>query len=211
MTAVGTGALGGSLFVVGVGGSNRTSSVTDQLLRRVLAEVQSLAGETVLFDGAYLGKLPVYGADEAPEADGAVGDFVQAVARADGLVIGSPGYHGGPSGLIKNALDHLELLRNDRRPYLEGRAVGLLVTASGWQATGTTLVALRSTIHALRGWPTPFAATINSAEPVYDQHGAPMERVEAAVQLLAAQVVDFARWCRAAEVAASTGDATPEQ
>jgi FMN reductase len=210
MTAVGSGASGSPLLVVGIGGSNRAPSVTDQLLRRVLAEVQAMAGETVLFDGAYLGRLPVYGADDAPDGDGTVGDLVDAVARADGLVIASPGYHGGPSGLVKNALDHLERLRHDRRPYLEGRAVGLLVTASGWQATGTTLGALRATIHALRGWPTPFGATINSAEPVYDTQGTLVEPVAIAVHLLAAQVVEFARWRQAATVAA-TGDATPER
>ena len=48
------------------------------------------------------------------------------------------------------------------RPYLADMPVGLIATAYGWQATGLTIAALRSIVHALRGWPTPFAAAINT-------------------------------------------------
>nr|BAQ21925.1 putative NADPH-dependent FMN reductase [Streptomyces versipellis] len=44
--------------------------------------------------------------------------------RADGPVIGSPGYQGGSSGLVKNAADLLEDLRDDTRVHFDGRAVG---------------------------------------------------------------------------------------
>ncbi|HZE50861.1 MAG TPA: NAD(P)H-dependent oxidoreductase, partial [Jatrophihabitantaceae bacterium] len=118
--------------------------------------------------------------------------LASAVARADGLIIATPGYHGGMSGLVKNGLDHLEALRDDVRPYLQGRAVGTIVTAAGWQACGTTLVSLRSTIHSLRGWPTPYGATINTAESVFDEGGTPLEPIVAALRLVATQVVDFA-------------------
>ena len=86
-------------------------------------------------------------------------EFVEAVRAADGLVIATPGYHGPVSGLIKNALDALDGLRDDERPYLEGRAVGCIVTADGWQACGTALASLRTIVHALRGWPTPVSYT----------------------------------------------------
>jgi FMN reductase len=108
------------------------------------------------------------------------------------VIIATPGYHGGMSGLVKNGLDHLEALRDDERPYLSGRAVGTIVTAAGWQACGTTLVSLRSTVQALRGWPTPYGATINTAEPVFDEGGAPLDSIAAGLELVATQVVDFA-------------------
>jgi FMN reductase len=44
------------------------------------------------------------------------------VRAADVLVIATRGYHSGISGLVKNALDTLEELRDDERPYLDGRA-----------------------------------------------------------------------------------------
>jgi FMN reductase len=89
--------------------------------------------------------------------------LVDALRRADGVIIASPGYHGSVSGLVKNALDYVEDLREDDNPYLSGRAVGCVTTAYGWQAAVTTLQTLRSIVHALRGWPTPLGAAINSA------------------------------------------------
>ncbi len=56
---------------------------------------------------------------------------------------------------MKNAIDLLEDLRGDSRVYLDGRAVGCIVTAAGWQGCNTTLGAMRGIVHALRGWPTP--------------------------------------------------------
>ncbi len=83
----------------------------------------------------------------------------------------SPGYHGTVSGLVKNALDYIEDLRDDPRPYLDGRAVGCVATASGWQAAVTTLTSLRSIVHALRGWPTPLGAAVNSAQVEFTADG----------------------------------------
>ena len=185
-------------LIVGIGGSNRPASLTDQLLRTALAEAAALGARTALFGGAFLAGLPVFDADEQRGGEDPALELVRAVARADGLLIGTPGYHGGMSGLVKNGLDHLELLRNDARPYLDGRAVGVVITAAGWQAAGTTLVALRSAIHALRGWPTPFGATINSAEPVFGPDGELTEPVAGALRIVATQVVDFAHWRRSA-------------
>jgi FMN reductase len=54
------------------------------------------------------------------------------------------------------------------RPYLDGRAVGCVVTAYGWQGTGVVLTSLRSIVHALRGWPTPLGAAVNSLETRFD-------------------------------------------
>jgi len=148
-------------LVVGIGGSTRATSLTDELLRTALAQAQARGVRTMAFGGAFLAQLPIYVVDEDSAA---AAELVTAVAAADGLIIATPGYHGGMSGLVKNGMDHLESLRDDARPYLSGRAVGTIVTAAGWQACGTTLVSLRSTIHALRGWPTPYGVTVNSAK-----------------------------------------------
>jgi FMN reductase len=39
-----------------------------------------------------------------------------------------------------------------------------VVTSAGWQTAGTTLSALRSIVHALRGWPTPLGVALNTTE-----------------------------------------------
>jgi FMN reductase len=121
--------------------------------------------------------------------------FVSAVRAADALIIASPGYHGAMSGMIKNALDHLEDTRTDERVYLDGMPVGCVAVAHGWQATVSTLHNLRVAVHALRGWPSPLGATINaSSGHIFDAaSGACIDAgVQTQLQTVAMQVVEFA-------------------
>src|SRR6185295_322158 len=110
-------------------------------------------------------------APELPERGPAAARLVAEMRRADGIVVGSPGYHGTVSGLVKNALDYAEDLRDDPRPYFDGRAVGCVGIAYGWQAAAYTLTTLRAITHALRGWPTPMGAAINASTPMFDAEG----------------------------------------
>jgi len=181
-------------LIVGIGGSTGPASVTNRLLRLCLDETEALGARTQEVVGADLAGLTIFNAENGPDPDAQ--PLLDAVRAADALIIATPGYHGSMSGLVKNALDHLELLRGDARPYLEGRAVGVIVSAAGWQACGTALMSVRSTIHALRGWPTPFGVTVNSAEQIgpdgFD------ERVLGGLRILAGQLVQFATWQAAA-------------
>lgn len=147
--------------VVAIGGSTRRLSSTQLVLASVLDALPAQGAECELFAATDL-SLPPYepGVALVPEAE----RLVEAVRHADALVVGSPGYHGSLSGLVKNALDYLEALKDDQRPYLTDRPVGLVVTAYGWQAAVTTLMTLRQIVHALRGWPTPLGIAINVAE-----------------------------------------------
>jgi FMN reductase len=185
---------GSAPTILALGGSTRPGSLTNQLLERCLAEAEALGARTRAVLGPVLADLPIYTEDADPSA---AAGLIEAVRNADCLVIGTPGYHGGMSGLVKNALDHLELLRDDSPPYLEGRAVGVIVTAAGWQACGTTLTSVRSAIHALRGWPTPFGMIVNSAE-----QRAGDSDVDGALHILVEQLVQFATWQHAARAAA---------
>ena len=76
---------------------------------------------------------------------------------------------------MKNALDYLEDLAKDERPYLDGRAVGLVATAYGHQAAMTTLQTLRAITHSLRGWPTPMGAAIRTHAGLFSSEGACLE------------------------------------
>ena len=116
---------------------------------------------------------------------------MEALRAADG-VIWFPGYHGTISGLIR-PLDYLEDLRDDERPYLTGRAVGLVAVAAGWQAAVGTLNQLRTTTHALRGWPTPLGGAINSADTRFDPAGrTDDEKAASVLRTIGRQVVEFA-------------------
>lgn len=184
-------------LIVGFGGSTGPMSMTSLLLERCLAHAVTRGARTLVLGGDELGTLPIYGADGEPPTPVATA-LVEAVREADCVVIATPGYHGGMSGLVKNALDHLEGLRDDPRPYLDGRAVGVIVSAAGWQAAGTALVSVRSAIHALRGWPTPFGVTVNSVEQPINDDGSFDQRVDGALEILAGQLVEFAGWRAAA-------------
>ncbi|MFI0935456.1 NADPH-dependent FMN reductase [Streptomyces sp. NPDC021019] len=181
-------------LIVGIGGTTRPESTSELAVRAALRAVEDRGAETLHLGGAFLARLPLY----APESTARTVEqqtLVEAVRRADGLVIGTPGYHGGISGLVKNALDLLEDLRDDTRVYVDGRAVGLVVTAAGAQACGTTLAALRAVVHALRGWPTPLGVTLGTggSRRLFGPDGACADaRTAAQLDLLGQQVTSFA-------------------
>jgi FMN reductase len=182
--------------IVGIGGTTRESSSTERALRYCLDVVAELGGETVLLVATDL-ELPIYAPERAERHPRAV-RLVEALRRADGVIISTPGYHGGMSGMVKNALDYAEDLRGDERPYLDERPVGCIVCAYGWQATTTTLVGLRSVVHALRGWPTPLGVAVNSAEPIWRDDGSLAdEGVTSQLRMLASQVLEFVTRSRA--------------
>jgi FMN reductase len=183
-----------SPLLVGIGGTTRPESTSERVLIKALEAAERAGARTRLLSGVFLSKLPIYDPTTSvgsPELQ----VMLDAVRDADGLLISTPGYHGSVSGLIKNAIDGLEGLRQDARPYLEGRAVGCIVVADGWQAGGTALSALRTIVHALRGWPTPLGLTLNpSAGKLFDETGGFCDQGAARqVEMLAGQVVDFAR------------------
>ncbi len=158
-----------TIRIVAIGGTVNPASSTEQALRLAASSASAGGAELTVFGGAYLAQLPHYGGADHTKADGA--ELVEAVRRADGVLIAAPGYHGTISGLVKNALDYLEELARDERPYLDGRAVGLIATAFGDQATMSTLLTLRSIVHALRGWPTPMGATIRTYQGLFSPDG----------------------------------------
>ena len=177
-------------LIVGIGGTTASGSSAERALTLALAAAERAGCETRLFGGAVLARLPLYAMPTQRTADERA--LVGAVRAASGLIVASPGYHGSLSGLIKNALDLLEDTARDERPYLTGLPVGLIATASGWQATGGTITALRSIVHALRGWPTPFAAAINGQHTRFDaQRGCSDADVAAQLALLGEQVAQF--------------------
>ncbi|NDH52463.1 MAG: hypothetical protein EBY24_10805 [Betaproteobacteria bacterium] len=95
---------------------------------------------------------------------------------------------------MKNVLDYTEDLREDERVYWDGCAIGCICSAGGWQAATQTLNALRSIIHALRGWPTPLGAVLNTSLPIFDEKGVITDQVILhQLRTVATQVVQFSR------------------
>lgn len=187
-------------LILGVGGTARNGSSTERVLRACLdfavrdgAEVEVFTGEELL--------LPIY-APGSMERDANARRVVDLLRRMDGIVVASPAYHGSISGLVKNVLDYTEDLRSDERVYFDNCAVGCICCAGGWQAGGQTLAAMRAMAHALRGWPTPFGAMVNTSLPIFDEKGCLTdESVTNQLRMVGEQVVQFAKM-RMAMVAA---------
>ena len=181
--------------ILAIGGSTRAQSTSEAALRIASDGARQAGAEVHLLSGRDL-MLPIYDPDataRVPEAT----RLLDLARDADGLIIVSPGYHGGLSGLVKNALDYFEDLRGEPRgSYLDGRAVGCIAVAHGWQAAVGTLHQLRQVVHALRGWPTPFGAVVNSSEVRLDDPASVPASVEQ-LHLVGRQVVEFAHMRRA--------------
>jgi FMN reductase len=161
-------------------------------LRYALALAAAQGAEVGLFDGASI-NVPMYAPESAERSEGAL-RMVAALRRANGVIIATPCYHGSVSGLVKNALDYTEDMCKDPEPYLDGRAVGLIVCGHGWQSTGVVLTAFRSIVHALRGWPTPMGVAINTLVEHFDENGVGLqEQATRQMAIMVGQVMEFAR------------------
>ena len=175
-------------FILGIGGTTSPISSTEMALAISLKAAEAAGAETELFGSDRLMALPHYRSD--PAGLNQTGkDLVALVRRADGFLISSPGYHGTVSGLVKNAIDYIEETSTDDRVYLDGLPIGLIVTAYGWQAVGSTLAALRSIVHALRGWPTPLGVGINASGGMFSEGICTDQSVNEQLKMVAKQVM----------------------
>lgn len=181
-----------SVTIVAIGGSTRSGSSSEMAVRLAGRAAEAAGARVVYMTGRDL-ILPIYDTETDDRTDQAR-TLVEEIRGAQGLLIASPGYHGGISGMIKNALDYIEDLRDDPHPYLHGRAVGCIAVAHGWQATVSTLQQIRQVTHALRGWPTPLGATINAQSTKFSGDGTTDDQpAMQQLSMIGEQVVEFAR------------------
>ncbi|MGK5731076.1 NADPH-dependent FMN reductase [Streptomyces sp. URMC 124] len=144
-----------------VAGSPSAGSHTRALVGHIggLLEQRGFAGG--LADLAVLGLPPSHPDhywSEAPHPVGQAREFIEAVLGSDALVLGTPVYHSGYSGLLKSAVD---LLPSDA---FAGKAVGLVSHASGPRGSATACEQLRQVVKALGGWAVPMQVSTVSAD-----------------------------------------------
>ena len=177
-------------LIVGLGGTTRQGSSSERALEIALRKAERDGAETIFFRGPDL-VLPLY--DPQTRALGAPAErLIDALRRANGVIFSSPCYHGGISGLLKNAIDYTEEMRADEHVYLDGRAVGAICCGFGAQGPMAGLSGLRDITHALRGWPVPLGVAINSATVKFEGVHCSDEKTQAQIEAMAEQVVRFA-------------------
>lgn len=124
-----------------VSGSARAGSLTYRLLKVIEAQAKDLGLDT-RFICAREFDLPLF-QSVASQNNAAADRWRDIVRESDGLIVGSPEYHGTFSGALKNMIDYLDF------PHIEGKPVGLIAAAGGPKAGMSTLNALRLMFRAL--------------------------------------------------------------
>jgi NAD(P)H-dependent FMN reductase len=157
-------------------GSGRSESLTRQGLAAVLDAARGQGVQVDLVDLRDEYRALQDMADwDAPPAGSATASLRARVARADGIVLATPVYHGSYSGLLKNALDHLT------GDAFARRAVGVLAASGGPRSGSGVCDQLRSVIRAMGGWSTPTQVGFCSADLIDGQPNAVLRKRAAAM------------------------------
>ncbi len=139
--------------LLGLSGSLRSDATNRKLLR----EAARLFGECTYAEADL--RLPLYDGD-AEAADGVPGkvmDLAGQIAAADAVLISTPEYNKGPSGVLKNALDWVS--RTKLAPW-KGKPVAVMSAAAG-RAGGERAQMV------LRGFMVPFQPRILQGPEVH--------------------------------------------
>ncbi|MCF7805039.1 MAG: NAD(P)H-dependent oxidoreductase [Candidatus Marinimicrobia bacterium] len=151
--------------IVGICGSLRDGSYTKKVMNVALAGAAELGDETALIDLREF-ELPFCdGSNTEAAKKGDVQKLRDQVKDADGVILGTPEYHGSFSGVLKNALD---LMGFDE---FEGKMLGLVSVSAGQLGGVDALTSLRTIGRALHAWVIPEQVSIPRVYEVFDENG----------------------------------------
>jgi len=130
-----------TLRLAGISGSIRQHSHNTAILRTLQERIPDGVEMTLL----PIDRLPLYNSDlETPQPPAAVAEFKAAVQAADGLVLCSPEYNAGMSGVLKNALDWAS--RPGHAAPLRGKRVLLMSSSPAFTGGARAHAQLRETL-----------------------------------------------------------------
>ena len=97
-----------TISIVAIGGSTRPDSSSERAVLLAARGAQDAGAHVTTITGREL-MLPIYDTETSDRTPQALA-LVEAIRSAHGLLVASPSYHGGVSGMMKNALDYIEAL-----------------------------------------------------------------------------------------------------
>lgn len=148
--------------VAAICGSLRRDSITRMALLFALAGARQLGASTHLID---LRDYELTFCDGSGVYPDDVVRLRRDVAAAQGILIGTPVYHGSFSGVLKNALDLMGFRE------FEGRVVGLIGVAGGSTGAMVPLASLRTVGRVLHAWVVPDEVSIANADRIFTATG----------------------------------------
>lgn len=149
--------------IVGLGGSLRPDSYTQIALQVAAQRVEALGADVEILDLRQLNLPFCHGGKEYPEYPD-VQRLRDTVSAADGLILATPEYHGGVSGVLKNTLD---LMSFDE---LSDKVTGVLSVLGG-QVNSNALNELRLIVRWVHGWVIPEQIAIGQAWSAFSPEG----------------------------------------
>lgn len=149
--------------IVGIGGSLRPQSYSQQVLVLAAQRVAALGAEVELLDLRTMNLPFCHGGDDYSDYPD-VARLQQTVKSADGLILSTPEYHGGVSGVLKNALDLMGF------EELSDKVTGL-ISVLGGQPNSNALNELRLIMRWVHGWVIPEQVAIGQAWKAFDADG----------------------------------------
>jgi NAD(P)H-dependent FMN reductase len=151
--------------VVGICGSLRSGSFTRAALRIALEGAAELGAETYLIDLRDYELDFCHGEEKQRAYPADVHRLRQEVKQAQGIILATPEYHGGMSGVLKNALD---LMGFDQ---FGGKMMGLIGVSGGQMGAINALNSLRTVGRSLHAWVIPEQALLPQAWKMFDATG----------------------------------------
>lgn len=179
------------MHIAMIAGSNRQRSASTGILRHIERKLRARDIRVSFIDLRTV-RLPLFSPDDDkvhPEA----GRLIETVGRADGLVLGTPEYHGSVSGSLKNALDYLD------NAQVEGKPVLAVSAAGGPLGTGS-LLHLQGIVRNLHGILAPDWISVGDDRHVFDRDGVPQDpeaaaRIDRAVERFVALAAKLRSGC----------------
>jgi FMN reductase len=149
--------------IVGIAGSLREGSHSQQVLQIAAKKVAALGAEVEILDLRSLHLPFCDGGDDYSDYPD-VARLSQAVKAADGLILVTPEYHGSVSGVLKNALDLMGF------EELSGKVTGA-ISILGGQSNSNALNDLRTITRWVHAWMIPEQVAIGQAWKAFGADG----------------------------------------
>ncbi|MBF2047835.1 NADPH-dependent FMN reductase [Leptolyngbya sp. 7M] len=149
--------------IVGIAGSLRSGSYSQQALQIAAQRVAALGAEVEILDLRTMNLPFCDGGDDYSDYPD-VARLSQTVKEADGLILVTPEYHGSVSGVLKNALDLMGF------EELDGKVAGL-ISILGGQPNSNALNDLRVIMRWVHAWVIPEQVAIGQAWKAFGEDG----------------------------------------
>jgi len=176
-----------TLRIAGISGSLRAGSYTRRAVEIALEGAAETGAETRLIDLRDYNLVFRDGKDDTGYPDD-VFRLRSEVKQAEGVILGTPEYHGSFSGVLKNALD---LMGFDE---FEGKMIGLVGVSGGRMGAFDALNSLRNIGRALHAWVIPEQTSVPEAWKVFSEDGKIADpQIEQRLKEIGRQVARFSR------------------